>query len=435
MYPLSTLVRRDGERVPMLLDGSGLPLFFPTLYATAKLRNSGAAVNTIKNKLTDILILLRWEASLGRDLIAEFSRGEFLTQPDVMALRDFASLDMREIGTAPAYLRKASGSPSEARIAHITPAPTVSTSQHYNRLSTIADYLGFVASTVTQHRDSTEDAARIEKMTKIILSHRPRGRRRFTESASRMKSPTPELVDRFMDVARIDHPDNPFRSPGVRLRNAILFGLLRCSGMRRGELLSLKVDQFAFGEEPLVWVRRNQDDPTDPRPDQPASKTKERPLPLPHDLAEQIHDYILSHRATVAPARKHGYLLVSHQRGKTYGRPLSLSAVSNQIVPAMRAVHPDFKAIHPHAFRHHFNYELSVGVDRRNERARSGELGQAPISEARELDLRAQLNGHANRRSGDAYNERHRREVSDRAARQVQAGIAGKKPLNRDADG
>ena len=419
----------------MLLDRAGLPLFFPTLYATAKLRNSGAAVNTIKNKLTDILVLLRWEASVGQDLIAEFSRGRFLTQPDVLALRDFASLDMREVGKVPAYLRKAAEGSSEARIAHITPAPTVSTSQHYNRLSTIADYLGFVATTVTQHRHSTDDAARIEKMTKTILSHRPRGRRRFAASDAVLKSPRPELIDRFMDVARTDHPDNPFRSPAVRLRNSILFGLLRCSGMRRGELLSLKVDQFDFGEEAIVWVRRNQDDPHDPRPDQPASKTKERPLPLPHDLAEQIHDYILSHRAKVAPARKHGYLLVSHQRGTTFGRPLSLSAVSNQIVPAMRAVHPDFKAIHPHAFRHHFNYELSVVIDQRNERARSGEVDQTPIGEARESDLRAQLNGHTNRRSGDPYNERHRREVSDRAARQVQAGIAGKKPLNKNADG
>ena len=134
--------------------------------------------------------------------------------------------DMREVDQEPACLNEGLWSLSEARIAHITPAPTVTTSQHYNRLSTIADYLDFVAATVTQHRDSIEDAVRIEKMTKAILKHRPRGSRRFTESASRLKSPPPELVDRFMDVARIDHPDNPFRSPGVRLRNAILFGLL-----------------------------------------------------------------------------------------------------------------------------------------------------------------------------------------------------------------
>ena len=95
--------------------------------------------------------------------------------------------------------------------------------------------------------------------------------------------------------------------------------------------------------------------PTDPRPDQPASKTKERPLPLPHELAEQIHDYILNHRTKVAPARKHGYLLVSHQPGKD----LWATFVAQRGQQPDRAGHaggaPDFKAIHPHAFRHHFN--------------------------------------------------------------------------------
>lgn len=45
---LSVRVLRDGERVPLLLDERGLPLFYPTLFETAQLRNGGAAVNTIR---------------------------------------------------------------------------------------------------------------------------------------------------------------------------------------------------------------------------------------------------------------------------------------------------------------------------------------------------------------------------------------------------
>lgn len=77
MSHLSIRVMGEGERVSMLLDACGLPLFYPCLFATAQLRNGGAAVNTIRNKLADISMLLRWQAEQKpvRDLEAEFAKG------------------------------------------------------------------------------------------------------------------------------------------------------------------------------------------------------------------------------------------------------------------------------------------------------------------------------------------------------------------------
>jgi hypothetical protein len=95
MSRLSVHVLPGGERVPMLHDEQGLPLFYPTLFATSQLRNAGAAVNTIRNKLADIVVLLRWEQQQGRDLTSEFAHGDFLSIADVVSLRDFAKLDMR----------------------------------------------------------------------------------------------------------------------------------------------------------------------------------------------------------------------------------------------------------------------------------------------------------------------------------------------------
>ena len=84
-----------------------------------------------------------------------------------------------------------------------------------------------------------------------------------------------------------------------------------------------------------------------------------------------------------------------------------------------------FEAIHPHAFRHHFNYELSVNIDKHNAKVRSvGGTVVSPISEAKELDVRAFLNGHRSRASGATYNRRHIREAGDKAARQVQASYS-----------
>ena len=426
MPMLSVHVLGEGERVPMLHDGQGVPLFYPTLFSTSQLRNTGAAVNTIRNKLADLVVLLRWEQDNGRDLITEFGSGRFLTVADIVSLRDFAKLDMRDLRSVENIAKERNDGVVdflEARVASSLAQATIGGQQHFNRISTFADYLEFAASVVTQHQNSSKTAQEIARMARTIRKHRPRGLAKQRDDDSDLRSPPSELVERFMAIGAEGDSRNPFRHPEVQLRNAIIFGLLRHTGMRRGELLSLRLDQIDLGHEPHVWVRRNQDDKHDSRRYQPVAKTKERPLPLPEMLANQIDRYMLKVRPKIGPARRHPYLLVAHKKGSTWGKPLSASALSSQIFSRMRAVDPAFEAIHPHAFRHHFNYELSVSIDEHNAKSRSTENAEAsPISEAKELDVRAFLNGHRNKASGATYNRRHIREASDKAARQVQAG-------------
>ncbi|MDR2215742.1 MAG: site-specific integrase [Nevskiaceae bacterium] len=414
----------------MLHDDRGLPLFYPTLFATTQLRNAGVAFNTIRNKLADIVVLLRWEQQQGRDLTAEFMHGEWLSLADIVSLRDFAKLNMRALGTD----ERVTGTTDnravdflEARVALRPALTSVAPQQHYNRLTTIADYLEFVATVLTQHRGSAHVVAEITRMAKTIRKHRPRGLASRKDDLDRL-SPPSELVDRFMAIGAESHPQNPFHNPGVRLRNALIFGLLRYTGLRRGELLSLRIDQFELGHEPHVWIRRNQDDVHDSRRYQPVTKTKERPLPLPEAVAEQAERYIMQVRARLPPARRHPYLLVSHRKDQTLGQPLSTSALSSQIFSKMRTIDPAFSGIHPHAFRHYFNYELSVSIDNHNVTATSGgdKRAEMVISEAREADVRAFLNGHRSRASGAAYNRRHICEASDRAIRLVQAQLRQK---------
>jgi len=423
----------------MLHDELGLPLFYPTLFATSQLRNDGAAVNTIRNKLADLIVLMRWERQHARDLIEEFRCGRFLTVSDVVSLRDFARRDMRELTSAksPAGQRGVLVSLLEGQVASRPPLATVGGQQHFNRLSTFADYLEFVATTVTQHRNSVQISEQIARMAKTIRKHRPRGLAKRWDEEHDVRSPPSELVDRFMEIGAEGHPRNPFRNPQIQLRNAIIFGLFRYTGMRRGELLSLRLDQLDLGHEPQVWIRRNQDDEHDSRRYQPVAKTKERPLPLPDVLAEQINRYVMGSRARIGEARRHPYLLVSHRRGPTWGKPLSVSALSSLIFGRMRSADAAFEAIHPHAFRHHWNYELSLSIDKHNAdiRKKKDSRGELTISEAKELDVRAFLNGHRSKSSGAAYNRRHIRETSDKAARLMQASLKREQKKERDEDG
>lgn len=439
MPTLSVHILGGGERFPMLHDEQGLPLFYPTLFATSQLRNAGAAVNTIRNKLADLTVLLRWEQVHGRDLIAEFRRGQFLTVADVVSLRDFAKLDMRhwqldEDRTR--RRRKGVVDFLEARVATSSAQAAIGGQQHFNRLSTIADYLEFTAAVATEHQNSPQAAQEIVRMATSIRKHRPRGLVKQLDEELDERSPPSELVDRFMAIGAEGDPRNPFRHPDVQLRNAIIFGLLRHTGMRRGELLSLHVTQFELGHEPLVWIRRNHDDKHDSRRYQPVAKTKERPLPLPQDLANQIDRYIRQVRCKAGLATKRPQLLVVLRKGRNWGEPLSISALNSQIFARMRSVDPAFKVIHPHAFRHHFNYELSVSIDKHNQEARGGaeRIKASPISEARELDIRASVNGHRSKTSAATYNRRHIREASDRAVRQLQAELARKEKEEEEGD-
>ncbi|WP_313145009.1 site-specific integrase [Stenotrophomonas sp.] len=433
MPKLSVHVMQSGERVPMLQDELGLPLFYPTLFATSQLRNAGVAVNTIRNKLADLIVLLRWEATSRRDLVSEFQDGRFLTIADVVSLRDFAKLDMRNWKLDEPGMERPSGRVLEfleARLASCRAQAAIGPQQHFNRLTTFADYLEFTANVVTQCKRSPQFGQEIARMASAIRKHRPRGLAKHHDQEPERFSPPTDVVNRFMAVGSELDPRNPFKQPSIRLRNAIIFGLLRHTGMRRGELLSLRLDQFDLGHEPLVWIRRSQDDKHDSRRHQPVAKTRERPLPLPDELAEQLGRYMLQVRASVSPARRHPYLFISHQKGRTWGQPLSISALNTLIFGRMRTVDPDFEVIHPHAFRHHFNYELSRSIDQHNAHAppRASREGIAPISEHRELDVRAFLNGHRHRASGEPYNRRHIREASDKAARQLQSGIMRRLP-------
>jgi integrase len=85
-------------------------------------------------------------------------------------------------------------------------------------------------------------------------------------------------VIRLRAVVEPDHPENPFE-PKVRFRNYLIIRLLLDLGIRRGELLGIRVEDCRLGSNGTVTVHRRPDDPDDPRKVQPSSKTEARLLP------------------------------------------------------------------------------------------------------------------------------------------------------------
>ncbi|WP_288985754.1 site-specific integrase [uncultured Pseudoalteromonas sp.] len=440
MYKLETLVFDNGERYPVLLDKDEMPHFYATLYVTTKLRSS-MAVNTISNRLKAILWLYQWEKKKKRCLSSEFERGRFLTHEDIIDLREHLKVNAKELKKLEqSKLRNAS---RILNIEHsskaITTVATVSRNHHYNRMTSVAEYLHFLATLLNQYRTCQSTASAIDDMSKNIKKARPKGINQNLGFNSDIMSLPDGLFDEFMEIACPEHPLNPFKNMTVKKRNYLLFKLIRETGIRRGELLSLEMTHLnLLGDKPSIWVKRNHDDIFDPRKKQPVSKTKERMLPISLETAKLLDSYILEDRAATPNAKKHPYIFVTHRKCLTQGQPISTSYFDNEIIPKMKKVDERFSKIHAHLFRHQWNNDFSRKVDKINKirakEASEGKSSQPLIEPAQEAKMRKHLMGHSSEKSGDIYNMRHIRDEANKVMLEEQKQLEKLIKLQLDKD-
>jgi integrase len=150
-------------------------------------------------------------------------------------------------------------------------------------------------------------------------------------------------------------------------------------GIRRGELLNLKIEDLDFGANQISVMRRA-DEKDDPRADQPLVKTNDRLLPVKAVLMNEVRRYITDYRRHVPGARKHGFVFVTHKSGPTQGQPLSIVNYKN-IVNRLRDAVPPLADFSGHDLRHYWNERFSKLME------------TAGVSEPEEELMRSQLMG------------------------------------------
>ena len=387
----------SGERFVVLVDSVGMPLFYPALYVTVHMRGRSLAVNTIQNTLNAIKALYAWQSFYCIDIESRFSCCELLQTHEVHSMRDFMQKPLvdKNNGKAVSISRR---------------DRTVSVRNQYARMSVIADYLGFLAGQL--QKPSTQGNENIKRMVSQIKANRP-------------KKPTKSIIDR--DEKRLDDSDldalekalkpgsnnNPAHEYAVQVRNALIFSILRVTGLRRGELLNLKIEDIDFAKNTLKVVRRP-DSTGDSRVYQPVVKTRERTFPLMPELVDQVRGYVLGYRNKVPGAKKHGYLFVTHKSGTSEGLPFSNSGFG-KFMGELKHIVEGYCFIHAHSLRHHWNYSFSKTCENQ---------GMTP---EREEKLRSYLMGWSET-SGTAatYNRRYIKEQAGKAVLELQNKHLGK---------
>lgn len=421
-YRIPLVVLASGERIPVLCDTStGLPLFAPTLYSLTELRQRGLAAATLEQALRSVLVMQLILNRTGVDLDTRLREGRLLDMPEVDTLaadcrRSMAWLTTTAADTTPTNRRNVISLEASRMRRKKKPDDSnlISDSTACIRLFYIGDYLRWrldsyllkIGQADPRYAGLSENG---QRALKALSTRIPESRGRNAENQREAMSP--EARRRLEEIIDPNSPLNPWKDAHTRIRNQAIIQWLLALGVRSGELLGVTVRDISSRSNE-VFIARRPDNPNDPRPRQPLTKTMDRLLEMNEPLANLTHKYIVGARRSIKGARRHDFVFVASKSGA----PLSYQALAKSLA-TLRNTHPDlFLGLTAHVLRHSWNEDFSDMAD------------EANMDPEREKKLRSRLMGWSET-SGTAatYNRRHIRRKANDALRSIQQKVAKKK--------
>ncbi|BGD54576.1 MULTISPECIES: tyrosine-type recombinase/integrase [Pseudomonas] len=405
-YAVKTLVLSSGERLPVLIAlATGAPLFEPSVYVLSEIRATNRASNTIDQVLRSIMVLQLFLDSSGIDLEQRIRLGSVFCLSELDELvrhcRRPVADQLKCTSTLPSRQSVRRGTAESVRLVQRDTAPAeVAGHTAANRIRFIRDYLDWLVRyhMARYHSGAAEKERLWNEWTSCKDALEARlPRRKGRNTVGQREGLQPEVVEKLLTVTSPTSSENPWKGRGTCIRNALLVRWFYELGLRRGEVLNVKISDINFQSEELTVVRRA-DDPEDPRKDQPLVKTRDRKIPLSPGLCKLTHEYITKTRRATEGARRHPFLFIAMGTGA----PLSLSAVNVIFAELRNAFNGEFDAVTPHVLRHTWNDRFSDVMDKlkvseaEEERMRSFLMGWAPTSKTsasytrRHIRLKAQ---------------------------------------------
>tara|TARA_R110001599_G_scaffold283906_1_gene485898 strand:+ start:226 stop:1491 length:1266 start_codon:yes stop_codon:yes gene_type:complete len=334
----------NGIRAEVLVQDS-MPAYYPNLYVTQEL--SGRALNTQKKYLEHIGLFadfLEYESIDLVDRLEQRPQSRYLTDAEISRFVNDAALQKTILN------KKYAG-------ARLLPAAFEWVGREHagQRLDAVRDYLEWLyekLGDVSTRYAAVDDVFR--RFNRKIKAAKPAWKK---TKIGEMKGLTPQERERLLEVMHPQSADNPFANDALKLRNYVVLLLGLDMGMRRSEMLLIKISDIHWHSGQLAVVNL-EDDGIDTRPEAPQFKTHERQLVMSDELSWALRDYVDIHRVSKkgpSDAKKHPFLLVSHRRNE--GKALSINALDGVLARVGAAI-PELKHIHPHLLRHDAVYTL-----------------------------------------------------------------------------
>ncbi|EER0845489.1 tyrosine-type recombinase/integrase, partial [Escherichia coli] len=319
------------------------PTYYQNLFLTTDIRNRGATASTMEIVATNLLIFSNFLDGRGIDIIERVELKKYLSVAEIDDLVRYAKqrFDRQKIinikSTNYRFIAKRTFS---------------------YRIHVFSRYLKWLCGLVHSSK-GIHAKYEVDVFIESIRAHIPRNSSLNMNEISE-KSLNEEEIKVLFRLLEIGGIENPFHKE-VQVRNRLIFTLLLNLGLRAGELLNLKIDDFDLRDNTLSVVRRH-DSKEDGRSYQPLVKTGERVIPLSDELAREIFDYISNSREKMTKRKKHNFLFVAHCTGKNAGEPLSISAYE-KVISTLKRASPELYNLSGHRLRHSWNYMYSKGIE------------------------------------------------------------------------
>jgi integrase len=387
-FSIKLFVATNGERFALLFENRTSDLF-PHFYSTAFIAGSIRSNTTQGTQLVYLEAIKR---------IYECAAVEGYCIEDRFQKSDF--LRPHEIETMCIYLRKARRNTANTGI---------SAGKGNTYIAYALRYLAWLATKLVTDANTSHVLSAIENQKICFEDFIVR------KIGSKQEQKQRILALQLSECARkqlLSLFQNPFQSVsqrsdrGIRLRNVVMMRILYETGMRRGELLSLKIKNYlesAGRPHASLIIERNHHDEFDTRLNQPVAKTAGRHVPICDETEIQLMEYLTRYRAEVPNVgfSDEDFIFVSHRMGAQQGAAISISNF-NQAFLSLRNQFSILSNVHPHLLRHDWNFRFSVKSD------------ELKLSEAKEWKQRSLLMGWSFKSEmSQVYNQRHLQEQSN----------------------
>lgn len=330
----------NAARRKLLVQGL-IPVYYPNLYATLEL--SSKALETTKKYLEHLVVFEDFLGFSSIDLISRLEmrpKSQYLTDSEISRFVSDAGFSKETLAKKYAGMRL-----------HPTAYRLVGKVHARQRIEVVRDYLAFLYEKLGDHSTRYEAIDDLKKrVDRKIKAATPGWKKTRIDE---LKGLTAFERRRLLEVMHPQSAENPFADESIKHRNYIILLLGLDMGLRRSEMLLIKVNDIHWHSRQLAVVNL-EDESIEPRTVAPQFKTRERILEMPDEVYEAISEYESEYRYRKpnkgsSQARKHPFLLVSHRRNE--GKPMSIKALDG-IFPRVGTEVPELSHVHPHLLRH-----------------------------------------------------------------------------------
>ncbi|MFJ3263642.1 tyrosine-type recombinase/integrase [Pseudomonas sp. NPDC086581] len=346
-YHVTMVLCSNGERLPTLIKReTGVPDFDATLWVVSALRKSNLASSTIEQALRSVSILYTLLSSRGILLSERAKSGKFLSASEVDLIIDAT---YRRVSLLVSTEKTRALPYSHINMERLR-AKNKSSQQNTVHPGTAAIRLFYIGKFLSWRFEKEIAKAKaslksdLQELKELIERKIQKSTPHLSKSSTLNDrlGLTPEQLLELDSIVQPESPLNPWNLAFTRPRNHLITQIISKLGIRRSELLGLRVEDFSPRNLEIL-IHRRPDDIEDPRLREPNSKTNGRGLKIDRETAQLITKYLpLRHKIVKG---RHSFLIVSNS-----GTPLSTSELNRIFTDIRKAT--TLETICPHTLRH-----------------------------------------------------------------------------------